>query len=38
MRQRAVHVVQQAVQRVPDDADFVVRVGVLLPDPDALMR
>ena len=35
MRQRAIHVVQQPVQRVPDDSDFVVRVGVLRPDPDA---
>ena len=35
MCQRAVDVVQQSVECVPDDSDFVVRVGVFGPDSDA---
>ncbi len=35
MLQRAVDVVQQPVQRVPHDADFVVGVGVLGANPHA---
>lgn len=28
MRQRTIDVVQQAIQRVPDDSDLVIRVGI----------
>ncbi|CKT31725.1 Uncharacterised protein [Mycobacterium tuberculosis] len=35
MRQRTIDVVQQAIQRVPDDSDLVIRVGIPRTDSHA---